>query len=216
MEMQEMMECLLAKMDANKAGMKAMQVQMDAEQAGMKAMQEKADADRKADREVLKGIMDANTKSTVRAFQEKMDTCVANMKDDRKETTACHDEIVASIKKIEPNLGAKEAIAEWQKISNEEVAIHSLRACQSETAASQEDMETKPDPGKMQSVEEHQEIPKEEAAVMPIGELRKQRRDRNLAAGRGQKPKGRIHASSESRRRLTVASRKMTHYATVA
>jgi hypothetical protein len=29
--------------------------------ANMKAMQEKADADRKADREVLKGIMDANT-----------------------------------------------------------------------------------------------------------------------------------------------------------
>jgi hypothetical protein len=28
----------------------------------------------------------------------------------------------------------------------------------------------KPDPGMMQSIEEHQEIPKEDAAVMPVGE----------------------------------------------
>jgi hypothetical protein len=48
---------------------------------------------------------------------------------------------------------------ERQKIPNEEVAIHSLRACRSETAASQEATKTEPDPGTMQSVEEHQEIP---------------------------------------------------------
>jgi hypothetical protein len=68
----------------------------------------------------------------------------------------------------------------------------------------------------MQSVEEHQEIPKEEDAVMPVGGLRKRRRDRNLAAGRLQKPKGRIQASCESRRRLTIAGEKMTRCATVA
>jgi hypothetical protein len=38
MEMQRMMERLLAKMDANQAGMKAMQEQMDANQAGIKAL----------------------------------------------------------------------------------------------------------------------------------------------------------------------------------
>jgi hypothetical protein len=53
---------------------------------------------------------------------------------------------------------------EQQEISNKEVAVPSLRTCRSETAASQEDTETKPDPGKMQSVEEHQEIPKVEAS----------------------------------------------------
>jgi hypothetical protein len=68
----------------------------------------------------------------------------------------------------------------------------------------------------MQSAEEHQVIPKEDAAVMPVGEPRKRRRDRNLAAGRRQKPKKRIQASCESRRRLNIASKKMTRRVTVA
>jgi hypothetical protein len=68
----------------------------------------------------------------------------------------------------------------------------------------------------MQSVEEHQEVPKEEAAMMPVGGLRKRRRDRNLAAGCSQNLQGRIQASCESGRRLTVAGRKMTRHATVA
>jgi hypothetical protein len=51
------------------------------------------------------------------------------------------------------------------------------------------------DPRIMQSVAELQEVPKEEAAVMPVGGLRKWRRDRNLAVGRHQKHKGRIQAS---------------------
>jgi hypothetical protein len=68
----------------------------------------------------------------------------------------------------------------------------------------------------MQSVEEEQEIPKEEAAVMPVGGLRKRRRDRNLAAGRRQKPMRRIQASCEFRRRLTIAFKKITRRATVA
>jgi hypothetical protein len=89
---------------------------------------------------------------------------------------------------MEPNSGEKEAVVERQEIPNEEVAIHSLRTCRSETVASQEAMETEPDIGTMQSVEEHQEIPKEEAAVMPVGRLKKRRRDRNLAAGSRQAP----------------------------
>jgi hypothetical protein len=153
--------------------------------------------------------MDANTKSKVKAFHEKMEACAASRRDDREVTVSCQE-------KMEPNSGEKEAVVERQKIPNVEVAIHSLRACRSETAASQEATETEPDTGTMQSVEEHQEIPKEEAAVMPIGRLRKRRRDRNLAVGRLQKLKGRIQASCESRRRLTVAGKKMTCHATVA
>jgi hypothetical protein len=37
-------------------------------------------------------------------------------------------------------------------------------------------------PEGMESVAEHQEIPKEDAAVMSVGEPRKRRRVRNLAA----------------------------------
>jgi hypothetical protein len=80
-------------------------------------------------------------------------------------------------------------------------------ACQEVMKANTE--KTKPDPGMMQSVEEHQEVPKEKAAVMPVRGLRKRCRDRNLAVGHCQKLKGRIQANCESRRRLTIACRKM-------
>jgi hypothetical protein len=141
--------------------------------------------------------MDVNTKSIVRAFHEKMDACVASRRDFREVTMSYQE-------KMEPNSGKMETVVERQKIPNVEVEIHSLKACRGETAASQEATETEPDPGTMQSKEEHQEFPKEEATVMPIGGLRKRRWDRNVAAGRRQKPKGRIRASCESSRRLTL------------
>jgi hypothetical protein len=45
---------------------------------------------------------------------------------------------------------------------------------------------------------------------MPVGGLRKQRRNRNLAAERRQKPKERIQGYCGSRKRVTVAGRRMT------
>jgi hypothetical protein len=68
----------------------------------------------------------------------------------------------------------------------------------------------------MQSVGEYQGVPKVEDTVMPVRGLRKRRRDRNLASGRRQKPKGRIQASCDSQKRLAVACRKMTRHARVA
>jgi hypothetical protein len=53
--------------------------------------------------------------------------------------------------------------------------------------ASQEATETETDPETMQSIEEHEEMPKENAAVMPVEEPRKRRRDRNLDARRRRK-----------------------------
>jgi hypothetical protein len=79
----------------------------------------------------------------------------------------------------------------------------------------QEPTETETKPETMQSIWEHQEIPKEEAAVMPCGELRKLRRVRNLAAERRQKPKERTREYRGSWRRLIVAYRKMFRHATV-
>jgi hypothetical protein len=68
---------------------------------------------------------------------------------------------------------------ERQENSNEEVAIHSLRACRRETAASKEATETKPDPGTIQSVEEHQEIPKEVDPLSNSGMAQEKRRQEN-------------------------------------
>jgi hypothetical protein len=89
-----------------------------------------------------------------------------------------------------------------------------MTACHKEAEAYTEKI--RPDPRMMQSVVEHQEVSKEEAAVMLVGGLRKHHGDRNLAVGRHQKPKRRIQASCESRKRLTAASRRMTHCAGVA
>jgi hypothetical protein len=64
--------------------------------------------------------------------------------------------------------------------------IQSVRSELGETTACHEateaDTETEPDLGMIQSIEEHQETPKGEAVVMPVGEPRKRRRVRNLAA----------------------------------
>jgi hypothetical protein len=128
---------MLAKMDANQARMKVMQEKMDAYQA-------KTDADREADRVKLQEVMKATQEdircsqaemiSVIGAIEEKMDAWIANRKNDRKETTACHNEMKARIKKMKPNSEEKETAVERQKIPNEEVAVHSLRACRSETA----------------------------------------------------------------------------------
>jgi hypothetical protein len=89
-----------------------------------------------------------------------------------------------------------------------------MMACLRKTEADTE--KTEHDPGMMQSVEEHQESSKEETTLMPVRGLRKRCRDRNLAAGRRQKPKRRIQVSCESRSRLTIAGKMTTHCATVA
>jgi hypothetical protein len=64
-----------------------------------------------------------------------------------------------------------------------------MKTCQETTEAKPEKLKAchekiEPDPWMMQSVGEHQEVPKEEAAVMLVRGLRKQRRDHNLAMRR--------------------------------
>jgi hypothetical protein len=88
----------------------------------------------------------------------------ANKKDNRKETTFYQK--------------TTEARLECEKPTSV-----GMKACQ-ETTTSQEATETEHNPGKMQSVEEHQEIPNEEAAVMLFGGLRKQRRALPEAEGK--------------------------------
>jgi hypothetical protein len=75
--------------------------------------------------------------------------------------------------------------------------ITDIKDGQKETTACHEATETdtekiEPYPGMMQSVGEHQDVPKEEAAVMLVRGLRKWSRDQNLGAEHHKKPKGRI------------------------
>jgi hypothetical protein len=164
----------------------------------------------------MKGIMDANAKSmrqeiiyaqakirsTVNVFKEKMDASIANRTIVRKEMTACQYAMETSLKNMESNPGEEKTAVRQHEIPKEKVAVPFQKTCRSETGTSQEDTETKPDPGKMQSVEDHLEISKEEAAVMPVGEPRK----------RNERTRG----NCESRRKLAAACRKVSCHAKVA
>jgi hypothetical protein len=57
-----------------------------------------------------------------------------------------------------------------------------------------------------QSVEEHQEVPKKEATVMPVGRLRKWHRDWTLGAERCQ-------SHCESKKRMTIAGKMTSRHA---
>jgi hypothetical protein len=120
----------------------------------------------------------------------------ANRKDNRKETIFCQ-------KTTEARLECEKPTSAGMKI------------CQ-ETTASQEATENEHDPGKRQSMEEHQEIPKGEASVMPVRELRKWHRVRSLAAERRQKRKERTQENRGSRRKSAASCRKVTRHAKVA
>jgi hypothetical protein len=87
-------------------------------------------------------------------------------------------------------------------------------ACQGKTEARLDCKELTRE--EMESESEQREVPKERAAVMPVGGLRKWHRDRNLAAGRHQKPKETTWENCASQKGLTVTGREMTHRAKVA
>jgi hypothetical protein len=63
-------------------------------------------------------------------------------------------------------------------------------------------------PGMMQSVEEHQDTPTADTAVMPVGEPRKRHRVQKLATERRQKQKEATQGYCRSQRRVTVADRR--------
>jgi hypothetical protein len=88
----------------------------------------------------------------------------------------------------------------------EEIATHT---CRKET-------ETKSDPDMMQATEEHQEIPTEHAAVMPVGEPRKQHRVQNLALESRRRRKDRTRGNHRSMRKSPATCRKVPRHAKVA
>jgi endonuclease III len=68
----------------------------------------------------------------------------------------------------------------------------------------------------MESLTEYQEIRKEDAAVMPVGEPRQRCKVWNLAAERCQKMRERAQGYCESRRKLAAICKKVFYRAKVA
>jgi hypothetical protein len=94
--------------------------------------------------------------------------------------------------------------------------IQPIQAELNETTICDGATETEPDPGMMKSIEEHEEIPKEDAAVMSVRGLRERRNVCSLAAERRQKMRERTQGYSGSRRKLAAACRKVSCLAKVA
>jgi hypothetical protein len=187
-----MMVILLARINASmKEHMQEMTARMDANQAEMKA-DRKADQPRtEANKEdmlaEISARMGVNTKD-IESSQAKMRSTVCTVRSELEDTI--QRETRAAIKCVRSELDEK-------------------TACNGAT-------ETEPDPGIMQSIEEHQGIPKEDAAVMPIGGLRKRRMVQNLAAERRQKRKEITRGNNTSRRTSVAACREVSRRAKVA
>jgi hypothetical protein len=97
--------------------------------------------ERKAERKAYQQDLKKMMEGLLKDKQDKLDAWLGEKQDGRKEMT--------------------EANPERLKTCQETTAYHEA------TKAGTERTET--DPGMMQSVGEHQEVPKEEAAVMPVG-----------------------------------------------
>jgi hypothetical protein len=74
----------------------------------MNANQTKIDDNREGMEVNLKEMRE-EIKSTVNAFQEKMDASIAHRKDDRKETTSCQESTEARLECYEPTSGEMKA-----------------------------------------------------------------------------------------------------------
>jgi hypothetical protein len=82
------------------------------------------------------------------------------------------------------------------------------------TKSDPEQME--PSPEMMQSIGEHQEVPREEATVIPVRGRKRQHRGRKQAAGRRGEPKELTRGDCGSQKKLAAACRKASRRATVA
>jgi hypothetical protein len=167
---------------------------MDANQTKTYDNQEGMDVDLKETKKYIKSC-EAEMKSTVNAFQEKMDASIASRKDDREEIMSCQE-------KMEPCLECDEPVSE------------DIKACHEATEADTEKIESYP--GMMQFIAEHQVAPKEEAVVKQVKGRKKRRRGRKPVAGRYGEPKELTRSDCGSGKKLAAACRKASSCATVA
>jgi hypothetical protein len=103
------------------------------------------------------------------------------------------------------------------RLEYEEPASGNIKDDQNETTSCNEATEkTEQNPETMQSIEEHQDVPSEDIGVMPVKELKKQRRGRKSNAGRCREPKELNRGNCGSRKKLAAACREVSRRATVA
>jgi hypothetical protein len=142
--------------------------------------------DRKIDREEMIARMDANTKA--------MKTMQENIQENLKKTM---EEILS---KMEERMTVTQAKMDTKL---------------KELTETFEKTQTEPSP-EMQSAEEHQDVPREDAAVKPVRGQKRQHGGWKQAAGRHEEPKELTRGDCGSRKKLAAACRKASCRATVA
>jgi hypothetical protein len=137
-----------------------------------------------------------------KTHREREDSTSADVKE-RQETTVCHEATEADIGEMEP---IDRAIA----ILKQTIATTDLNG-------NTEEMECEePASVEMRPEVAHQEVPREDAAVMLVIRLRKQRTGRKQDAGRREEPEKLNRGICGSREKLAAACRKVSRRATVA
>jgi hypothetical protein len=189
MEMQQMLERILAGQEENKAW----QARSDANaktkcKEQMLAMQEQ----NRADREESKAWQKANTEVTLTNKEEMMAKLATkeDMEADRRRRKAEMDAVLSKM--------------------DERIA-----AIQGKTDMKLEEL-TEPREEMMQSAEEHHEVPDEGAVEAPVRIRKRRHKGRKETAGRRLEPKGLNRGDRGSRKKLAAACRKASHRATVA
>jgi hypothetical protein len=194
-----------AKLDANQAKAEA---KADVMLAKLDAYQEKAVADRKADKEEIKAEMRSKRSELDEAIQHRIEGIKARTEAMRRKIGSSHMEMVSAFK---------------PEIEEEMMACReSMEACPEKQELTSVD--TKPE------VAQQEEVPVEDAEVMPVGEpKKKRRRDRKLATERcHQEPncapqkkldvtrRGTSHCATAVRQKDKRSDKRMSRRATVA
>jgi hypothetical protein len=139
---------------------------------------------------------------------------LAKMDASQKDTKAMHERMDANQVKADAHQAKMEA--NMGSMQDELISTFKIFKCNGQETtvcheATEADIEKiGPDSGMMQSVAEHQEVPREDAEVMAVGGPKKRRRDRrHLAAGRRQKKQQDLVAARRgTTRRAAVARRR--------
>jgi hypothetical protein len=130
-----------------------------------------------------------------------------------QETSVCHGATEADIEKMEPFdrvIAILKQMIAVTETNQETIATMDLNGNTEEMECEEPaSVEMKPEVAK-------QEAPREDAAVMPVRRLRKQRRGRKQAAGRCEEPKKLNRGICGSREKLAAACRKVSRRAAVA
>jgi hypothetical protein len=154
-------------------------------------------------------ILDEYTKAN-KKFLAKMETYHAKLDADREESKAWREDMKAT-------LATKEDREEMRDDREKSKAKMDERmtATQAKTDVKLKEL-TEPREEMMQSAEEHQMVPREDAVMIPVRGRKRRNRGRKEAAGRRGEPKELNRGDRGSRKKLAAACRKASRRATVA